>query len=67
MALREFDESVLLVVCQIISSKADHKPKEAFARRFPGKGDKVRVTRCANPWSCWRVRDIYRSTRQAAA
>ncbi|MFB3765723.1 MAG: hypothetical protein ACE14P_10835 [Methanotrichaceae archaeon] len=42
MELREFDESVLLVVCQILSGKADHKPKEAFARRFPGKGGKVR-------------------------
>ncbi len=42
MTLREFDESVLMVACQILSGKADHKPKEAFARRFPGKGDKVR-------------------------
>ena len=42
MVLREFDESVLLVACQALSGKADHKPKEAFARRFPGKGDKVR-------------------------
>ena len=31
-----------MVACQALSGKADHKPKEAFARRFPGKGDKVR-------------------------
>ncbi len=43
MALREFDEAVLLVICKVLSeSKAAHKPQEAFAKRFPGKGDKVR-------------------------
>jgi len=31
----------LLQGCQISSGKADYRPKEAFARRFPGKGDKV--------------------------
>jgi|GEM_PF-1740080 len=43
MTLRAFDESVLMVVCKVLSeSKEAHKPEEAFARRFPGKGDKVR-------------------------
>jgi hypothetical protein len=43
VTLREFDEAVLIVICKVLSeSKAAHKPEEAFARRFPGKGGKVR-------------------------